>query len=326
MKGLCLSSLTRELHKVDPAFANQPVNSIEGVEQKLGFCRQYIDSCFSAFTFQNDYFQLSLGALRNFSFDELCKLKYSTRITMERSVTEVFEKRPNHEVIRKITSSMWRWGMGKGTWNEVVDAYEGIQNFSLGLNSDFEIRLDYTTGYNEFGHSKFSRTYIDGVFAFLVYYKRRHVMTIGFSFMENHRVLIQQVQLKKQSGNRWLYKFPKNRLEFVIDLCAKYFPHFSLYMINGKSLVKKTIADYENGLRRAEKRIERDLRYAAADPGHCDADIKEDEDAVAEFKARIAHLNGDIKRLTRLYSDCGRHYLAGLLVVNRITHYKLELQ
>ena len=221
---------------------------------------------------------------------------------------------------------MWRWGMSKGTWNEVVDIYQGVRNFSLGINSDFEIRLDYTTGYNEFGHSKYSRTYIDGVFSFLIYYKRKHVMTIGFSFMDNHRVLIQQVQLKQSSGNRWLYKFPQNRLEFVVDLFAKYFSDFSLHVIDGKSLVKKTVADYENGLQRAEERIERDLRYAAADPGHCGADIKEDEDAVATFKSRIAHLKEDMKRLALFYSDCGRHHLGEPLVANRITHYKLELQ
>jgi hypothetical protein len=324
MKGINLRSLARELSYAEAKFETQPVLEIHP-DKKLDFCRSYIESRFDVFSFQDDYYKLHLGALRNFSFDELCRIKYSTVIMMDESVCKLFEKQPNHEVVRKIMSSMWRWGAGKGTWNEVVDVWNGIRQFSLGLNPDFEIRLDYTTGYNEFGNSKYSRTFIDGVFAFLVYYKRKHVMTIGFSVTEGRRILIQQVQLKQQSGNRWLYKFPKNRMEFVIDLFAKYFPGFMLCIIDGESLVKKTLSDYQRGLQRAQERIERNRRYVERDFAHCGADIKEDESEAEAFQTRIAHLKIDLPRLSKFYKDCGRHALGQSVVFNHITHYQLEL-
>lgn len=323
MKGINLRSLTGELHYVEFTFEAQPVLEIDP-EPKLEFCRSYIESRFDAFSFEKDYYKLPLGAFRNFSFDEICKLKYSTSIMMDETVGKLFDKQPNYEVVRKIMSSMWRWGVGKGTWNEVVDVWNGIRQFSLGLNSDFEIRLDYTTGYNEFGHSKYSRTFIDGVFAFLVYYKRKHVMTIGFSMTEGRRILIQQVQLKQQSGNRWLYKFPKNRMEFVIDLFVKHFPGFTLCVIDGESLARKTIADYERGLQRARERVERNRRYAECELAHCGADIR-DEHEVEEFERRIAHLKSDLPRLAELYKNCGRYALGQSVVINHITHYELGL-
>lgn len=325
MKGINLRSLTGELHFVDAEFVSQPVLAIQEVDLKLDFCHRYIEAYFDTFLFQSDYYKLPLKALRNFSFDEICKLQYSTTIMMDGSVGKLFEKQPNYEVVRKIMSSMWRWGVGKGNWNEVVDTWNGIRHFNLNLNPEFEIRLDYTTGYNEFGNSKYSRTFIDGVFAFLVYYKRKHVMTIGFSITEGRRILIQQVQLKQQSGNRWLYKFPKNRMEFVIDLFAKHFPDFTLCVIDGESLAKKTIADYERGLQRAQERIERNRRYNESELEHCGADIREDENEVEAFQKRIAHLKGDLSRLAELYKNCGRYRLGASVVINNITHYQLEV-
>lgn len=326
MKGIHLRSLTGALHHVESGLAAQPIRAIEGTDQKLNHYRQYIDLAFDAFSFEKDCRHLPLEAFEGFSFDEICKIKYSTTITMDGALERVFERRPNFEVFRKIKSSMWRWGMGKGDWNEVVDIWNGIRHFSLGLSPDFEIRLDYTTGYNEFGHTKYSRTFIDGVFAFLVYYKHKHVMTIGFSFTEGGRILIQQVQLKQQTGNRWLYKFPKNRMEFVIDLFVKHFAGFSLSVIDGESLTNKTIADYERGLRYAQERVERNRRQAESDLGHCGADIPEDENEVEAFKARITHLKDDSQRLAEFYRDCGKYALGQSLVINQIVHYQLELQ
>lgn len=324
MKGINLRSLKGELQSVSTVFADQPILVIERVESKLEFCRDYIESEFDAFSFQNDYHRLPLGALRNFSFDELCKLNYSSIFMMNKTVRRLFETQPNYEVTWKIKNSMWRWGSGKGTWNEVVDVWNGLRQFRLGLGPDFHIRLDYTTGPNQFGRSKYSRTFIDGVFAFLVYYKRKHVMTIGFSIVEGRRVLIQQVQLKQQSGNRWLYKFPQNRMEFVIDCFVTHFPGFTFCVIDGESLAEKTIADYERGLQRARERVERNRQRSEEDLAHCGVDIEQDEDEVKEFETRIAHVKNDSQRLAQFYKDCGRYALGQSVVINHITHYKLE--
>jgi len=324
MKGINLRSLTGELHHVESEHAAQPVHTIKEVEVKLDFCRGYIKSHFGTFSFESDYFRLPLDAFRNFSFEEVCKLKYSTGTTMDESVTKVFERRPAYEVVRKIQNSMWRWGTSNGTWNEVVDVWNGIRHFTLGLGSDFEVRLDYTTGYNEFGHSKYSRTFIDGVFAFLVYYKRKHVMTIGFSVTEGRRILIQQVQLKQQTGNRWLYKFSGNRIEFVIDLFAKYFPDFALCVIDGRSLTKKTIADYKRGLHQVEKRVEHYRQHAGSDLNQRDVDIRQAEEEASVLRAKLRRLKKDSPRIAELYANCGRYTLGASVVVNHLTHYYVE--
>lgn len=315
MKGINMSSLKGELHHVDAEFAENPALSIQEVDSKLDFCRDFLKAYFKDFSFQKDYHKLPVGAFRNFSFDELCKLRYSTFSTMDDSVDNLFNRRLRYEVFNKIRSSMWRWGCGNGTWNEVVNAWNGIRNFSLGLGPDFETRLDYTRGINAYGNSKFSRTFLDGVFAFLVHYKRKHVMTIGFSIMEGERILIQQVQLKQKSGNRWLYKLPKNRMEFAIDLFAKNFSGFTLYVVDGQSLAEKTLANYKEGLQRAQDKKDR-VEY-------CGADIRENE--IEAFQTRIAQLMADSPRLSHFYGDCGKYVLGQSITVNRLIHHKLEL-
>lgn len=325
MKGIHLRSLTGELHHVAPMFENDPVLEIDA-DQKLAFCQDYIESRHGEFSFKRDFYKLPLRSFKNFSFDELCKLKYSTIFTMEESVSTLFDTQPKYEVVRKIKSSMWRWGHKTGTWNEVVDVWNCIRRFDLNLNSDFEIRLDYTTGYNDYGYSKYSRTFIDGVFAFLVYYKRTHVMTIGFSVTNGRRILIQQVQLRQQSKNRWLYSFPKNRMEFVIDSFATHFPGFKFCIIDGQSLAKKTIASYERGMQRAQERVERYQQYVETESSQHETRVQENKDEVETFRARIAHLRNDVPRLAGFYRNCGRHSLGKTVDVNALTHHQLSLR
>jgi hypothetical protein len=216
---------------------------------------------------------------------------------MDRTVEMIFETQPNYEVVRKIKSSWWRWGYGKGDWNELVDVYNGIRLFTFGSLPEFTVCLDYTTGYNPYGYSKFSETYIDGIFAFLVYYRGEHVMTIGFSVMENHRLLVQQVQLKKVKGNRFLYRLPKHYLEYVLDLFSHVFPRFTLYIIDGESLAKRLLADYQNA---QSLHIERTT-------------------------AKHQHLRAEAPRLQQLYSGCGQYRLGHKLTVNQLLYRRLTL-
>ncbi|MDE2001877.1 MAG: hypothetical protein KGI60_04930, partial [Patescibacteria group bacterium] len=190
MKGLQLRSLSGELEKVPEEFAEKPVQTIPDIEAKFGKRITYRgEGCEKRSKILKNYHDFPLGAFVNFSFDELCKFWHSTICSMNESVDVLFTKNARYEIVRKIGSSMWRWGCRKGTWNEVVDAYNGISNFSLDLGPDFEIRLDYTTYYNECGRAKFSRIFLDGVFAYLVYYRGEHVMTIGFSIAEGRKLL-----------------------------------------------------------------------------------------------------------------------------------------
>ena len=319
MKGLHLRSLSGELLKVEPQHTQKPVNAIKNIDEKLGpWKQQMLEEYGEDFSFLKNYHQLPLEALKGFSFDELCKLEYSTVLMMRQSVGELFKTHARYEVVRKIQSSMWRWGYGNGVWNEVVDAYEHIRHFSFTRDPDFEIRLDYTTYWNEFGYSKYSRTFIDGIFAFLVYYKKEHVMTIGFSVMDKKRLLIQQIQSAKRSGNRYLYRLPKNRLEFVIGLFREQFPGYRLYVIDGGMLMEKTLADYRRALARA---YERCVRYRAN--GEDRIWLIESERECEELEARIAHLEADKPRIVAFYANGGRFRFGSTQTVNRLLHRRV---
>lgn len=312
MKGLHLRSLTGELHAVEPEHNVKPVLSIQEVDTKLGAWQGYLyERWGDHFSFLNEYHRLPLKALGGFSFDELCKLKYSTDIMMDESVNKLFETCPRHEVVRKITSSMWRWGFTRGTWNGLVATYDNIRNFTFLDDPNFEIRLDHTTYYNECGWSKYKRIFLDGVFAFLVYYKGTHVLTIGFSIPEDNKLLIQQVQSAKRAGNRFLYRLPANRIEFVIELFQKNFPGYCIRVVDGASLAKKTLESYASGVHVLQERCDRYRKELETDKA--DACIKEwlrtSELEKTELKSKIAQLKADKSRLASFYGNAGRFAL-----------------
>ncbi len=330
MKGLKLRSLSGELCKVGSKYAKNPLDTINDIEKKLSPWDHYILERFGEnFSFLKEYYKLPIRIFSEFSFEELCKLHHSSILMMDQSVNEIFERDARYEIMRKIQSSMWRWGMNKGTWNQAVDAYDNIRRFSFIENPDFEIRLDYSTHFNEFGYSKYSRTYIDGVFAYLVYYKRRHVMTIGFSIMEKRSLLIQQVQSVNRTGNRYLYKLPNNRIEFVIGLFRKNFPGYQLYVIDGNCLVEKTISHYKRALNMAMERC-RNYRDQIKNPACKSKNIterwlRESEQECEALEAKIVHLKADKSRLALFYGDTGRFLLNPLtLSVNGLIHHQVH--
>lgn len=269
---------------------------------------------------------------RRITPDELCKVRYSSTFMMDTSVEDAFKREPQLTVFQKIVSSMWRWGVGRGDWNEIVDCYEGIRRFDLG-HPDFELRLDHTTGYNERGYSEHSRTFLDGVFGYLVHYKGEHVMTLGFSLMEGRKLLIQQVQTKNRSGNRFLFKLPRNTLEHVVDRFKDAFPRHRVFLVDGESLMDQNIANYRSGLEQA-KRSEEDARrrLEKADPVSDPESVRygrlrlesalEDRE---EFSTKIAHAEGDKPRIGAFYAGAGRHRRGKVLKVNGLKHYELEL-
>lgn len=290
MKGLSLRSLSGELHRVAPEFELEPVMAIQEVERKLGaWGHRFQEEFEREFSLPVDGHRLPLQAFEGFSFDELCKIRYSSGTMMDSSVDNLFQKNARYEVVRKIQNSMWRWDISKGTWNEIVDAYNCIRNFSLNLEG-FEIRLDHATYFNEYGSAKYSRVFLDGTFAYLIYYKRRHVLTVGFSLLSNRRLLIQQVQSATQTGNRGLYKLPSNRLEFFIEQFAAQFPGYSLAIIDGKCLVEKTLADYKRSLERIKRR--EGISSTGLD--------------AMKFQKKVRHLKDDSNRLIGFYSNTGR--------------------
>ncbi|MBY0538414.1 hypothetical protein K2P47_03375 [Patescibacteria group bacterium] len=323
MKGLHLKSLNQELNKVEDKFALEPARTVQNIEEKNATHLHSTNSGFDSDKFFKNFHRLSAKELTNFTFEDVCKLCFSSVFMMERTVEKLFETIPSYEVVRKIKSSWWRWGMGTGNWNELVDVYNGIRSFNLDLPPEFSVRLDYSTGYNPHGHSRYSRTYLDGVFAFLLYYRGEHVMTISFSVMQNRRLLIQQVQLKQSIGNRWLYKLNKPRLELAIEAFTRSFPDFSLFIVDGQSLMKKTATSYQVSLQRAVECLE---RHDASNEGlYSDSYIESRREEATALKARIAHIESDTARLAHFYANCGAYSQDGALEVNYLLHRKLKI-
>ena len=323
MKGLLLETLSKNLKKVNDKFASKPVCTIENVPEKLERQASYINSRFDAFDFLDEYRKLPMCRLENFTFEDVCKMRFSSTIMMDSTVEHVFDTIPNYEVVRKIKNSWWRWGVGKGSWNELVDVYNGIRSFTLGLPPEFELRLDFTTGYNPCGRSKFSSTFIDGVFAFLIYFHKKHVLTVSFSVMENRRLLIQQVQLVNPKGNRWLYHLPTPHVQYVTDAFARSFSDFTLYMVDGHSLAEKTLADYQSGIDRVKSWLER--YEAMTERDYSEQFLQRRREELQGLTTCYAHLKKDAPRLAKLYAQCGNYTRGPKLEVNKLMHRQLQL-
>lgn len=259
--------------------------------------------------------------------DELCKVHHSTMMMMDSEVEDLFKKDPFYQLYFKIRNCMWRWGVGRSGWNEIVDVYRSLLRFDIG-HPDFEVRLDYTTGCNECGYSQHSRTFLDGVFGFLVHYRGEHVMTLGFSVMAGHRLLVQQVQLKNRRGNRWLYKLPEKYLEHVLDRFQAAFPAHKLHLVDGAQVLEKNIASYRAALMHAEERDTRAKKAivtcAPEEEHHYRRVMERAGEEASELRERIDHAERDMERLGTFYAQSGRFGRGRPLVVNRQTHYEMQ--
>lgn len=254
--------------------------------------------------------QLSAKILSDrLSFDQFCKFQYGQYIMMHSTVDELFKQAPEFALVDKIKHSMWRWGCGDGVWNELVDAYIGIRTFEIPI-AGFEVRLDFTTGHNERGYSRESRIFLDGVFGFLVYYRGEHVMTLGFSVMKGRQLLVQQVQLVKQKGNRFLYLLPSDRMQFALDCFARSFPCHTLCVIDGRDLGQVSLDSYQLAIDLAKDRLSQ-------------RSDKRDREEMKVLQEKLAHLRADIPRLEAFYRDNGAYARGKEFKVNGIRHYRL---
>ncbi len=313
---LALSTFVKPLHKVEAEFQEKPSRSFD-ISAALGpIVLRYIEQRGHTGDILEYIHNLPLRALTKLSFDQLCKVKQSTFLMMDQSVDDLYRKDPEYMIFNKITNSMWRWGASRGKWNEVVDCYDGLRSFDFGLK-DFDVRLDFTTGHNECGYSEYSRTFLDGVFALIVYYRGEPVMTIGFSFAGDDRILLQQVQLTSRKGNRWLFKLPKPRLEYVLDLFNQQFPQHEIYLADGAELAKKSLRSYRNGIESAKKMLSRATEERSR------ATYQEE---LEKFQTKAAHLEQEIARLADFYAKVGDAYMVdrtGVLERNGLIHHRV---
>ena len=188
------------------------------------------------------------GLAAVFTPDELVRMWLSSPVAS--TISDHFyckdDEHPLDHVVWKVMHSLHMWG-STDDYAVLVDSYEGLRNLSFG--EGFEVRLDHTNSINERGTAVYSRMappkplWLDGEFGLLVYYKGKHVLTIGFS-PTAAGILIHQVQLREKRGNRFIYKLPKPILEHVIDCFKAAFPTRPILLIDGAEAVRRVRKGY----------------------------------------------------------------------------------
>lgn len=196
-----------------------------------------------------------------FSFDQAAKTWYGS--VVRNPLAERFNLRGDapdyhHELLAKIASSQWRWGVERD-WNALVDFARGLPRFDLS-DVGLDVTLDWTTGYNERGYSRHTRTYLDGALGYLIRREGRHVATLGISLARDRWLLVQQVQLKEAKGNRWLFRLPSPLLDLVIERLDRAFPELRLALADGGDLASMIANNYNAGEGPDEEEQERIAR------------------------------------------------------------------
>lgn len=314
MKGTPLSTLDVGLTRVPVHQNRKPVRSFDAMGALGEKFRAYALDVYETSDIEDLIHELPARAFDKLGRDRAAKTMLSNRNSIPSEVEREIEKDPVLRIVRKIDSSTWRWGYAHRSWNDIVSAMEGLSSFHLD-SDEFEITLDQTTGRNDYGYSEHSRTYLDGVFGFLVHWKGEHVMTIGFSFAAGRRLLVQQVQNTKRSGNRWLFRLPRNRLEHIVDCFVRSFPKHRIYVADGADYAKRSLTSYLEARNRVAERLKRrndDVEDRLTD--------REELEALNE---KISHLRHQMDRLRALYSDTGHHRQTREWKTNGVRHYAI---
>jgi hypothetical protein len=303
MIGIEFSAHTLRLNPV-PAEVEKPIDTIVIPDNKKKAFQNYMESYYSSTDFKKVARHMHYDVLSVLGKESVAKISHSTTSMMCDSVEDKFKHDPELRLYYKIKSSMWRWGMGRGSWNEIADVYNQILSFDLGVDG-FDVALDYTTSVNEKGRTEHSRKYIDGVFAYNVHHKGEHVLTIGFSVVSEYKVFVQQVQNVKPKGNRWRFKLPENLLEHVIDRFKAAFPQHEIYISDAEDQVNETIASYQRGLERAEKHNW--------------------EEDIAFFRSALENIIARKESIIDFYCNTGKYTRDEEKTANGFRHYKLIL-
>jgi hypothetical protein len=252
-----------ELELTPAKNGRHPEDSIPDLKGKVAAARVNVSEYDSKYgsrskrgtSFLDRRHELPEYCFRSFSKEDKLRIKFGSIITMHPTFVDALQMTNEFEVVNKIANSMWRYGYGQD-WNTLVRAYNGLKRFDFG--EGFEARIDMSTGCNTHGFTRYEGAYIDGTFGFLIYYKGKHVLTIGFSFADRKRLLIQQVQLKSKKGNRFLYKLPEHHLDYAIGKMREAFPDMGLYLCVADDQVKRIVQSYVHNIEDGDKFLKHD--------------------------------------------------------------------
>lgn len=176
-----------------------------------------------------------------FTFDELLYLWVSA-FTMTELGTHIEKQEP---LLWKVQNALWQYGAERG-FNAIARTMNGLRRVSIDLPG-FEVKLATTYSINTHGrcwHDVGKKgLYLDGAFALLLYYRGKHVLTVGFS-PSREGILVAQVQLREKKGNRFLFQLDRHYLDIALDILARAFHDQDLWLVDGSSAVKAIRRSY----------------------------------------------------------------------------------
>jgi hypothetical protein len=178
---------------------------------------------------------------RAFTREELIRLWHGSLFA-----SKLDDHLQEHEaLVWKVQHSLWRYGCERSNYSRFVACHNGLGHVVIDL-PDFDVRITHTRFINTAAwaeHGRDNPIYLDASFGALLYYRGKHVMTIGFA-LSRHGILVAQVQLRQKRGNRFLYKLPMPYLDFALDLLQRAFPDDTLHLVTGTSTTAAIRAAY----------------------------------------------------------------------------------
>lgn len=320
--GVPLDLYSEDLPKVMEEHDLNPVGSFDPFLAAGPGVREYVDAHYDeSFGFMDVAHDLPLAIHERLGFAERLMVRFSTDSCYgSDKVRDLLENDPRHEIVYKIGNSMWKWGYGKAGWNETVDVYDGIRSFDLGVPG-FGVLLDRTCHFHSRGPSKYAGVFLDGSFGFHVIHAGRRVMTIGFSVTAGRRILINQIQTACRKGNRWMFRFPSDRVATVVEAFGRAFPTHTIHLVDGEDAVRKIMKEYEEGVTRRETRIAEwrdDIARGSTFRTQHHVDVVQKE--IEEIRHKISHLRGDAPRISEFYRASEAFRLGAKLTANGLKH------
>lgn len=331
--GVQLSSIPDALTKVPDGMKDRAFMSFDGMARLGPWARAYFGAHYGEdATYERYCKNLPKKAFARFSFDELSKTVFSAGY-MDDRLRRLYEPSPYdaftpHQLVEKIRLSIWRWGCGHRDWNEVVDGWNGIRSFDLAVPG-FEVELDYTPWHHSRGVGVHSETYLDGCFAYVVRWRGEHVLTLGFSLARDRRLLVQQIQTKTRKGNRWMFRFPANRVEHILSRFAEAFPNHSLHIVDGRSVGEANLRSYAATIK-SDLDIERQKRSWAkttesgGNKAEYLAEARKLRARRPALREKVAFLKADLPRLDAMYAQTGAFVRVETFSSNELLHHRVE--
>lgn len=201
--------------------------------------------------------ELELWEMAKFcSFAEIAR--FAHELQYDGDLVSSLRKHPLYRFVDKLGLSAEHWGKKPLKWDELVKFHRLLVAFEVGLPG-FEVTYDYTMihhhprGWSEFTGERQScpsdpktKPWLDGEIGLIISFEGEHVMTIGVA-PSAKGLLVNQVQLLKKRGNRWLYKLPKPYFEFMLErlLVACEAEGIGMYLVKGESLRDQIKSLYE---------------------------------------------------------------------------------